>query len=102
MAKIIEFRPPVAKPLTAEQKARQLLTPTEAVDAIVTGMVCHVVPTWISKRWPFYLLEIMADELRAAMSINVPSEVERYQIEAIIEELKPVWQELADQALIDL
>jgi hypothetical protein len=102
MAKIIEFRLPEAKPLTAEQIAHQVLTPDEAVDAIVSGMVVHVVPTWIAKRWPFHLLEIMADELRAAMSINVPSKVERYQIDAIIEELKPVWKELADQAILNL
>jgi hypothetical protein len=100
MAKVIQFPALAEKPLTPEQKAQKFLTPEEAVNAIVVGMVTHVVPTWIEKNWPFYMLEIMAEELKAAMSINVPSEVQQYQIDAIIEELKPVWKELADQALL--
>jgi hypothetical protein len=33
------------------------------------------------------------------MSYKVPDEVHRYQVDAIVEELKPVWYEIASQAL---
>lgn len=99
MAKIIEFRLPEPKPLTAEHLAQQVLTPNEALDAIVVGMVCHIMPLWVEKKWPFRALELMAEELRDAMSKNVPDEVARYQVDLIIEELKPVWYEIASQAL---
>ena len=99
MAKILEFRLPEPKELTEEQKAHQVLTPDEALDAIVVGMVCHVMPLWVEKKWPFRALELMAEELRDAMSKNVPSEVRRFQVDAIIDELKPVWHEIASQAI---
>lgn len=99
MAKILEFRLPEAKALSAEQLAQQILTPIEAVNAIVTGMVCHVMPLWIEKKWPFRALELMAEELHEVMSYKVPDEVHRYQVDAIVEELKPVWYEIASQAL---
>lgn len=98
MAKILEFRPPEPKPLTDEQIACQILTPVEAVDAIVVGMVCHVMPLWIEKKWPFRALELLALELRDAMSKNVPDEVYRYQVDDMIEELKPAWYNIASQA----
>lgn len=85
--------------MTAEQRAQQVITPDEALDAIVVGMICHVMPMWVEKKWPFRALELMAEELRDAMSKNVPSEVHRYQVDAIIEELKPVWHQIASQAL---
>lgn len=99
MAKILEFRLPEPKALTVEQVAQQTLTPKEALDAIVVGMVCHVMPLWVENRWPFRAIELMAEELRDAMSKNVPSEVSRYQVDAIVEELKPVWLEIARQAI---
>jgi hypothetical protein len=99
MAKILEFRLPEPKALTVEQRAQQLLTPDQALDAIVVGMVCHVMPLWVEKKWPFRALELMAEELRDAMSKNVPTEVHQFQVDAIIDELKPVWYEIAEQAI---
>jgi len=104
MAKIIEFRLPEPKPLTAAQKAAQMLSPEQAIDAIVTGMVCYVMPMWIEKRWAFYLLEIMASELRSAMqSVHNANtkEVSRSTIDAIIEDMKPVWDDLVRKALYE-
>lgn len=99
MAKILEFRLPEPQALTVEQIAQQILTPREALDAIVTSMVCHVMPLWVEKKWPFRALELMAEELRDAMSHNIPHEVHRYQVDAIVEELKPLWLEIASQAV---
>lgn len=62
-------------------------------------MVCHVMPLWVEKKWPFRALELMAEELRDAMSKNVPTEVHQFQVDAIIDELKPVWYEIAEQAI---
>ena len=100
MAKVIPFKPRTPKPLTAEELSQQVISIDEAVDAIVTGMVCHIVPIWVQRRWPFTILEVMASELRDAMSRNTPSEIRRYQVDAIIEELKPVWREMAENALM--
>lgn len=61
-------------------------------------MVCHVMPLWVEKKWPFRALQLMAEELRAAMSHNVPKKVQRYQVDAIIEEIKPAWLAIASQA----
>jgi hypothetical protein len=77
---------------------RELLTPDQALDAIVVGLVCHVMPLWVEKKYPFRALELMAEELRDAMMQNIPDEVCQYQVDIIIDELKPLWYEIATQA----
>ena len=99
MAKIIQFRLPEPKPLTPEQRSRQVLTTKEAMDLIVSELVCHVVPTWIENQWPLYLLDIMAEQLRSGMLVKAPERVCRYQVEAIVEDLKPLWDSITKEAI---
>lgn len=98
MAKILDFRLPEPKAPTPEQTAQDILTPNQALDTIVVSMVCYVMPMWVEKKWPFRALELLAESLRDAMSQNVPDEVHRYQVDAIIEEIKPAWLAIASQA----
>lgn len=97
MAKILDFRLPETKALP-QTKQREFLTPDQALDAIVVGLVCHVLPLWVEKKYPFRALELMADELRDAMMQNIPDEICQYQVDIIIDELKPLWYEIAKQA----
>jgi hypothetical protein len=97
VAKILDFRLPEPKAPPASIR-RELLTPDQALDAIVVGLVCHVMPLWVEKKYPFRALELMAEELRDAMMQNIPDEVCQYQVNIIIDELKPLWYEIATQA----
>jgi hypothetical protein len=100
MAKIIPFKSPEEKPAIAVDLPDHYLTPKQAIDRLVVAMVCHVLPLWIENSWPFRGLEIMAQELKSSMLRNAPeNEVQISQIDAIAEELKPLWMELARQAV---
>lgn len=98
VAKILDFRLSSPRVITDEQSTHQLLSPKQAIDEIITGLVGHILPIWIENQWPFKALEIMSEELRSAMSLNVPSSVSRHQVLTIIEELKPIWHQIAKAA----
>jgi hypothetical protein len=96
MAEIIPFRIPPPRQPTQEELLNQVLTGKQAVDLLILGMLDVVLPRWIEAQWGFQQLEIMCDELRDAMSVNVPSGVTRFQVEAMVNHLRPSWQELAN------
>jgi len=91
MAKILEFRPPAPKPLTQADIMAQELTPKEAVDQIILGMLEIALPKWVEQEWPFRQLELMIGELRYAMEANVPKHVTRKHVAVMVEHLKPSW-----------
>jgi len=74
----------------------QELTPKEAVDLIILGMLEIAMPKWIEKEWPFKQLELMIYELRYAMEANVPEKVTRRHVAVMIEQLKPSWKALME------
>ena len=93
MGKILTFTRP-GKP-----EAAITLTPKQAIDRIVTAMVIEIVPTWIEREWPFVSLEILANQLREGMLAKSPEgNIDPQNVEAIIEELKPLWKEIANIA----
>lgn len=94
MAKILEFRPPAPKPLTPAQRAAEVLNPKQAVDLMIIDMIQLALPKWIEREWPFMQLERMADELRYAMEDSFPHTVTRGQVENMIVQLRPTWEEL--------
>lgn len=94
MAKILEFRPPAPKPLTQAEQLAQELNPKQAIDLLVLGMLEIAMPKWIENEWPFRQLELLTNELRYAMEINVPEKVTRFQVEAMVSHLRPSWEEL--------
>lgn len=94
MAKILEFRPPAPKPLTPEQRAAEVLTPKQAVDLIVLDMLHMALPKWVEREWPFRQLEIMTNELRYQMEDSIPLSVTRAQVEGVMANLRPTWEEL--------
>lgn len=91
MAKILEFPSAPKKPANPEL---EFLTPKQAVDAIVLGMLEVAMPIWVEREWPFIQLEAMAYELRKAMSVNVPEDITRYHVNIMVAQLKPSWEAL--------
>lgn len=97
MAKILEFRPPAPKPLSQEQILAQELTPKQAIDLIILGMLEVTLPKWIEREWPFKQLELMTNELRYAMEISVPEKITRSQVFAMVNHLRPSWEIFAEE-----
>lgn len=97
MAKILEFRPPAPKPLTQDQLNAQVITAKQAVDMLVIGLLDVAVPHWVEREWPFRQLEFLVYELRQAMEPNVPNNVTRGEVQAMVDHLRPSWEVLISE-----
>lgn len=92
MAKIIPFT-------LRSSKSKTGLTSKQAIDRIVTAMVIEVMPVWIEREWSFLSLELLAKQLREGMMERAPEDnIDPNNVNAIIVELKPVWQEIINIA----
>jgi hypothetical protein len=97
MENVLEFRRPTVV-LTPEQLEQQILTSKQALDFLLSELVCHVMPLWIEKQWPFQGLEILAEQIRSSLAPNTPDDLTRAQVRSVADDLKPAWTEIASQA----
>jgi len=94
MAKILEFQQPAPRPQTPQERAAEILTAKQAVDLIIIDMVTAMLPRWVEAEWPFQQLELMANDMRYNLEETFPIMGTRGDVEALVEKLRPTWEEL--------